>query len=44
VLTIAACIYVLSGLAAITWVIFGCWLAVIMALLLPDRPSPVAAQ
>lgn len=31
VLTIAACIYVLSGLAAITWVIFGCWLAVIMA-------------
>ncbi len=31
VLTVAACIYVLSGLAAITWVIFGCWLSVVMA-------------
>ena len=31
VLTVAACIYVLSGLAAITWVIFGTWLAVVMA-------------
>ena len=31
VLTVAACIYVLSGLAAITWVIFGVWLAVVMA-------------
>ncbi len=29
-LTIAACIYVLSGLAAITWLIFGCWLVVIL--------------
>ena len=31
VLTVAACVYVLSGLAAITWVIFGVWLAVVMA-------------
>ena len=31
VLTVAACIYVLSGLAAITWLIFGVWLAVVMA-------------
>jgi len=31
VLTVAACVYVLSGLAAITWVIFGTWLAVVMA-------------
>ena len=31
VLTVAACIYVLSGLAAITWVIFGVWLAVVLA-------------
>ena len=31
VLTVAACIYVLSGLAAITWVIFGVWLAIVMA-------------
>ncbi len=31
VLTVAACIYVLSGLAAITWVIFGVWLTVVMA-------------
>jgi len=31
VLTVAACIYVLSRLAAITWVIFGVWLAVVMA-------------
>ncbi len=29
-LTIAACIYVLSGLAAITWVIFGIWLAIVL--------------
>ena len=31
VLTVAACVYVLSGLAAITWVIFGVWLAIVMA-------------
>ena len=31
VLTVAACVYVLSGLAAITWVIFGVWLAVVLA-------------
>ncbi len=30
ILTIAACVYVLSGLAAVTWVIFGCWLAVVL--------------
>ncbi len=31
VLTVAACVYVLSGLAAITWVIFGVWLTIVMA-------------
>jgi basic amino acid/polyamine antiporter, APA family len=31
VLTVLACVYVLSGLAAITWVIFGVWLAVVLA-------------
>ena len=31
ILTVAACIYVLSGLAAITWVIFAVWLAVVLA-------------
>ena len=31
VLTVVACVYVLSGLAAITWVIFGVWLSVVMA-------------
>jgi amino acid transporter len=31
ILTVAACVYVLSGLAAITWVIFGTWLAIVMA-------------
>jgi amino acid transporter len=31
ILTVAACAYVLSGLAAITWVIFGVWLAVVLA-------------
>ncbi len=31
VLTIAACVYVLSGLAAVTWVIFGVWLLVVLA-------------
>jgi len=30
VLTVAACVYVLSGLAAITWVIFGVWLFVLL--------------
>jgi len=31
VLTVAACVYVLSGLAAITWVIFGTWFVIVMA-------------
>ena len=31
ILTVAACVYVLSGLAAITWMIFGVWLAVVLA-------------
>ncbi len=30
ILTVLACIYVLSGLAAITWVIFAVWLAVVL--------------
>ncbi|WP_340540811.1 amino acid permease [Nocardioides sp. GXZ039] len=30
-LTIAVCVYVLSGLAAVTWIIFACWLAVVLA-------------
>ena len=30
ILTIAACVYVLSGLAAITWVIFGVWLTIVL--------------
>ena len=31
ILTVAACVYVLSGLAAITWVIFGIWLVIVLA-------------
>ena len=31
VLTVAACVYVLSGLAVITWLIFGVWLVVVLA-------------
>lgn len=31
ILTVAACIYVLSGLATITWLIFGVWLSVVLA-------------
>lgn len=31
VLTVIVCVYVLSGLAAITWVIFGVWLAIVLA-------------
>ncbi len=31
VLTIGVCIYILSGLAAVTWVIFAVWLAVVLA-------------
>src|SRR6478735_886522 len=31
ILTIAACVYILSGLAAITWVIFGVWIAIVLA-------------
>jgi APA family basic amino acid/polyamine antiporter len=30
-LTVAACLYVLSGLAPITWLIFGAWLLVVVA-------------
>ena len=30
-LTIAVCIYILSGLAAVTWVIFAVWLAIVLA-------------
>jgi amino acid transporter len=31
VLTIAVCIYILSGLAPVTWAIFAVWLAVVLA-------------
>ncbi len=31
ILTVAACVYVLSGLAPVTWVIFGTWLAIVLA-------------
>ena len=31
ILTIVACVYVLSGLAAITWVIFALWLTLVLA-------------
>lgn len=31
VLTIAVCLYILWGIALVTWVIFGCWLAVVLA-------------
>ncbi|RYB94136.1 amino acid permease [Nocardioides oleivorans] len=31
VITVVACVYVLSGLAAITWVIFSVWLAIVLA-------------
>ncbi|MBD3941302.1 amino acid permease [Microbacterium sp. NEAU-LLC] len=30
ILTIAACVYILSGLAAVTWVIFGAWIAIVL--------------
>ena len=30
-LTIGVCIYILSGLALVTWLIFGAWLAVVLA-------------
>ena len=30
VLTVAACLYILWGLSAITWVIFGTWIAVVL--------------
>nr|WP_157345249.1 amino acid permease [Nocardioides sp. MAH-18] len=30
VLTIAVCLYILSGIALVTWVIFGCWLALVL--------------
>ena len=44
ILTVAACVYVLSGLAAITWVIFGVWLARRPGVLLPVGPAALAAQ
>ena len=31
ILTVAACVYVLSGLPLITWVIFAVWLAIVLA-------------
>lgn len=31
ILSIAACVYILSGLAPITWVIFGAWILVVVA-------------
>jgi basic amino acid/polyamine antiporter, APA family len=31
ILTVAVCLYILSGLAALTWAIFGCWLALVLA-------------
>jgi APA family basic amino acid/polyamine antiporter len=31
VLTVGVCIYILSGLAAVTWLIFGAWLFVVLA-------------
>lgn len=34
VLSIVVCIYVLTGLDAVTWVIFGCWLLVALAIYL----------
>ena len=30
ILTIAACVYILSGLAAVTWAIFGAWIAIVL--------------
>ena len=30
VLTIAVCVYILSGLAAVTWLIFGSWLLIVL--------------
>jgi basic amino acid/polyamine antiporter, APA family len=30
ILTVAVCLYILSGIAAVTWVIFGCWLALVL--------------
>ncbi|WZH51722.1 MAG: amino acid permease [Nocardioides alkalitolerans] len=31
VLTVVVCVYILSGLPAVTWAIFGTWLAVVLA-------------
>ncbi len=31
ILTVLVCVYIMAGLAAITWVIFFCWIAVCMA-------------
>src|SRR3954451_18898488 len=31
VLTVAVCLYILSGLAGVTWLIFGAWLALVLA-------------
>ena len=44
VLTVAACVYVLSGLAPITWVIFGDLAGGRPGVLLPLGPASLAAQ
>jgi amino acid transporter len=31
VLTVVVCVYILSGLPAVTWAIFGTWLAIVLA-------------
>ena len=31
ILTVVACVYILSGLPLITWLIFGSWLLVVLA-------------
>jgi APA family basic amino acid/polyamine antiporter len=31
ILTVAVCIYILSGLAPVTWIIFGTWLLIVLA-------------
>lgn len=31
VLTVAVCVYILSGLAPITWAIFGSWIVIVAA-------------
>jgi hypothetical protein len=31
ILTVVVCAYILSGLPAVTWVIFGTWLLIVLA-------------